>query len=167
MEGWYVVHTKPRQEARAEVHLQRQGFYCYLPYIKQQRKRNQKRVVSIEPLFPRYLFVRLKLSHDNVAPIRSTQGAIGLVSFGGQPSAVPEPFISALQNAIGACGFIEAGEEAPLIKGERVAIETGPLAGLTGIFQAATSHERVIVLLDLLGRESKVTLARDTIARVA
>ena len=167
MEDWYVVHTKPRQEARAEVHLQRQGFYCYLPYIKTQRKRNQKRIASIEPLFPRYLFVRLNLSRDNIAPIHSTQGAIGLVCFGGQPSAVPEPFITALQDTTGTCGYIEAAEPAPFIKGERVIVETGPLAGLTGVFQAATSHERVIVLLELLGRENKLTLARDIIARVA
>jgi transcriptional antiterminator RfaH len=167
MKSWYVVHTKPRQEARAEVHLQRQGFSCYLPYIKQQRKRNQQSVASVEPLFPRYLFIRLNLLCDNIAPIRSTQGATGLVCFGGQPAAVPAPFITALQNATGACGYIEPAEEAPFNKGERVVIETGPLAGLTGIFQATTSHERVIVLLELLGGQNKVTLASNAIARVA
>ena len=59
MEGWYVTHTKPRQEIRAEEHLQRQGFHCFLPRIKRKRIRLKQRVEPIEPMFPRYLFVRL------------------------------------------------------------------------------------------------------------
>ncbi len=28
---WYLIQTKPRQEARAEEHLRRQHFQCYRP----------------------------------------------------------------------------------------------------------------------------------------
>ncbi len=28
---WYLIQTKPRQEARAEEHLRRQQFECYRP----------------------------------------------------------------------------------------------------------------------------------------
>ena len=31
--NWYVIHTKPRQERRALVNLEQQGYVCYLPMI--------------------------------------------------------------------------------------------------------------------------------------
>ena len=34
MQRWYCVHTKPRAEAQALEHLQRQGFECLLPRLQ-------------------------------------------------------------------------------------------------------------------------------------
>ena len=31
--AWYVIHTKPRQEARALTNLMQQGYQCFLPMI--------------------------------------------------------------------------------------------------------------------------------------
>jgi len=96
MKHWYAIHTKPRQEEHAAVHLRRQEFEIYLPRIKQARRFRQRWRDMIEPLFPRYLFIRLDLGNDNVAPIRSTRGVSKLVSFNGLPATVPEPLIDAL-----------------------------------------------------------------------
>ena len=96
MKLWYAIHTKPRQEEHAAEHLRRQEFEIYLPKIKQARRFRQRWRDTIEPLFPRYLFIRLDLGSDNVAPIRSTRGVSKLVSFNGLPATVPEPLIDAL-----------------------------------------------------------------------
>ena len=50
-----------------------------------------------------------------------------------------------------------------LIKGERIEILDGPLEGLTGLFEHTTDHERVVLLLDLLGRQTRVTVPRATV----
>ena len=71
MKHWYAIHTKPRQEDLAAEHLRGQEFEIYLPMIKQARRFRQKWRDTIEPLFPRYLFIRLDLGRDNVSPIRS------------------------------------------------------------------------------------------------
>jgi transcriptional antiterminator RfaH len=166
MESWYVVHTKPRQEKRAERNLQLQGFHCYLPQIQKTRKRRGKRYLAIEALFPRYLFLRLNLFQDNVAPIRSTLGVSGLVHFGWQLPTMPESLIAKLLNATDPTSGLIKIPEHDFVKGERVIIEDGPLAGMEGIFQAATGKERVIILLDILGRQNAVTVPRELIARV-
>ena len=56
---WYLVHTKPWQEKCALENLQRQGFQCYLPALPSEKLRQGMLVVKDEPLFPRYLFIRL------------------------------------------------------------------------------------------------------------
>ena len=90
MKLWYAIHTKPRQEDLAAEHLRRQEFEVYLPRIKQPRRYRGRWRDAIEPLFPRYLFIRLELGSENVAPIRSTRGVTKLVSFNGQPATADE-----------------------------------------------------------------------------
>ena len=166
MESWYVVHTRPRQETRAEEHLQRQGFTCFLPLIKQKRVRRKQRIETIEPLFPRYLFLHIDLSRDSVAPVRSTKGAIGLVRFGDRLPAVPEPFMEELLKvADEQSGLIHIPEER-YKKGDQVLVETGPLAGIIGIFQATRGADRVIILLEMLGNQREVAVPKDAIARI-
>src|SRR4051812_8030711 len=81
---WYLVHTKPRQERVALENLERQGFQCYLPTLPSERLRQGLLALSLEPLFPRYLFIRLGEggSARSWMPIRSTRGVSRLVSFG-------------------------------------------------------------------------------------
>ena len=88
--SWYVVHTKIRQEALAMTNLNRQGFECYVPMIKMEKMRRHKATLVKEPMFPRYLFIRLDTSGSGPSwsPIRSTLGVSQLVRFGGQPAVV-------------------------------------------------------------------------------
>lgn len=59
---WYVIHTKPRQEKRALLNLEQQGYECYLPMITVEKLRKGVLSVVEEPLFARYLFIRLDVS---------------------------------------------------------------------------------------------------------
>ena len=88
--SWYVVHTKIRQEALAMTNLNRQGFECYMPMLKMEKMRRHKATLVEEPMFPRYLFIRLDTSGSGPSwsPIRSTLGVSQLVRFGGQPAVV-------------------------------------------------------------------------------
>jgi transcriptional antiterminator RfaH len=59
MSNWYLIHTKIRQERVALENLDRQGFECFLPTILAEKLRRGALQVMKEPLFPRYLFIRL------------------------------------------------------------------------------------------------------------
>jgi transcriptional antiterminator RfaH len=83
-QAWYVVHTRPRQEARALENLQNPGFNCFLPTMQVQKLRNQRVKTLTEPMFSRYLFIQLNEQTQNWGPIRSTLGVNKLVSFGPQ-----------------------------------------------------------------------------------
>lgn len=157
MQHWYCVHTKPRAEAQALEHLQRQGFECLLPRLQRTVLRNGRRQTVVEALFPRYLFLRADAEATSLAPVRSTKGTVGLVRTAGLPATVPDDFIERLQADANADGLITLPERR-LLPGERVAITDGPLAGLQGIYTQAQGEQRALVLLELLGGAQSVAL---------
>jgi transcriptional antiterminator RfaH len=158
MKHWYAIHTKARQEAQAAEHLRRQAFEIYLPNIKQARRYRHQWRDQIEPLFPRYLFIRLDLDTDNIAPIRSTRGVSKLVSFSGQPATLPDPFIDALTKAADPDTGLLHPEADLLEAGTTVTIVDGPLQGLEAIFKAHDGEARSIILLEILGKTQQLTI---------
>jgi len=155
--AWYVVYTRPRQEPLARDNLERQGYITYLPLIRQARRRSGRRVYLVEALFPRYLFIHLNTCTDNWAPIRSTIGVSTLVHFGFRPATLSDELVSVLRVRENAQGLHErASEYRP---GNRIRIEEGPMLGCEGIFLATSGRERVVVLLEIMGKEARVQVS--------
>ena len=156
--AWYAVHTKPRQEARALENLLNQGFECFLPMMEVEKIRRQKVSRVTEPMFSRYLFIRLNDVNHNWSPIRSTLGVSKLVSFGHVPAKVPGEFIHFLREAPPAA-------VARLFEpGDSVRVAHGPLAGVEGVYQAHDGETRAFVLVELLGQPQKLKIAIESLA---
>jgi len=154
---WYLVYTKPRQEDVARANLERQGYHVYLPRCHKKRRRSVGIAETIEPLFPRYLFIHLDTETDNWGPIRSTLGVASLVRFGRQPASVPAALISFLRSREGTDG-LHAWATPEFRAGDRVRVASGPMEGYEGILVAKSSRERVLVLLDILGKRVRTQL---------
>jgi transcriptional antiterminator RfaH len=150
--SWYLVYTKPRQEEVALTNLARQGYGVYLPRVRQARKRQGRRTLVVEPLFPRYLFIHLDTHTDNWGPIRSTLGVASLVRFGHEPAHIPDQLVTFLKAREGGAGLHEWAEQ-NYRAGDRVRVADGAFRGYEGILLARNSRERVVVLLDILGRQ--------------
>jgi transcriptional antiterminator RfaH len=147
---WYAVHSRPKQEIRALENLQNQGFEAWLPMITIEKLRRGRLTEVSEPMFSRYLFIRLDTEQTNWSPIRSTLGVSKLVSFGNRPAVVADELIEALQ---------QMPEQAPqrLIQpGQQVKIVSGPLRGLEGIYQQADGELRAMVLIELLNKQHRI-----------
>jgi len=148
---WYAIHSKPRQEERAFDNLQRQGYEAWLPMLTVEKVLRGKLVQVTEPMFSRYLFIRLDTEQTNWSPIRSTLGVSRLVSFGNRPAVVGDELIEALQT-------VPARAPERLFQpGQSIKIVSGPLKGLEGIFQQADGEHRAMVLIDLLNKQHRVT----------
>lgn len=162
---WYAVHTHVHAEAKAASHLVRQGFAVYLPrYLK--RRRHARRMEKVHaPLFPRYLFVAPTPENSRWRAINSTVGVCYVVSHGGEPTAVPPRVIDNIRMREDDHGFVALGSAAMFQRGDRVKILDGPMADHIGIFEATTDEERVIILLDLLGRRVRVKVPSAVLAR--
>ena len=147
--AWYLIHTKPRQEALALTNLSRQGFECYMPMLRLQKIRQRKSALVTEPMFPRYLFIRLDTSGSGQSwsPIRSTLGVNQLVRFGGQPAKVDGQLIDLIRSR-------EQGtHEQPLFSaGDNVTVADGPFAGLEAIYQNTDAESRSMILLNILSK---------------
>ncbi|WP_343583146.1 transcription/translation regulatory transformer protein RfaH [Herbaspirillum sp.] len=163
---WYLVHTKPRQEKCAQENLERQGYQCYLPVLPIEKLRQGAVTVSDEPLFPRYLFIRL--GHGNSAkswaPIRSTKGVSRLVSFGTTPAKVDNYLIELLQQQQ---ALLRHEPQRLFSRGEKVQLKDGPFAGLEGIYQMSDGERRVIVLIELLSKPVIVPIRPTSVLKLS
>ena len=154
---WYVIHTKPKQEARALLNLTNQGYECFLPMHKKQVVRRAAVVTQAEPLFSRYLFIQLdtNLSGKSWGPIRSTLGLSKLVVFGSEPARVDSGLIHLFKQR----ELSVADQVTPLFKtGDQVVIAQGPFAGLNATFQMSDGEMRAMVLIEVLNQVSKLKL---------
>jgi transcriptional antiterminator RfaH len=160
---WYAVFTKPRSEAQATEQLQNQQYVGFFPKIRVLKRRAGQVKTLEEAMFPRYVFVRLTPGADNFAPIRSTRGVIDLVRFGGRPAYLPDDFIENLQRCCtdGAIDFTDDG----LSPGEQIEVAHGPFEGAIGSLAKIKAEDRVIVLLNVMGRQTQVDLPRDSVLK--
>lgn len=165
MKRWFAVHTHAHGEQRALINLERQAFESWLPLYHRTRRHAGKVERVLRPLFPRYLFVSLDLEAERWRAILSTYGVAGLVGSGDRPVPVPDAVIDGLAARAGDDGTFELNGAARLKAGDAVRIEAGPMRDLEGVFQAASDDERVIILLNLMGRGVRVTVPADHIER--
>lgn len=156
---WYVVLTKVRQEALACDNLSRQGYAVYLPRIKVMKCIRGQAQVLLEPLFPRYVFVQPASSQQSLAPIRSTLGVTTIVRFGHEPAQMSEQTLQSIRNFESQRNALRDADLHLLQPGERVKVAEGPLSGLEGLV-SSVSQQRIVVLLQLLGQETRVSLGR-------
>lgn len=153
---WYVVHTQPNGEARADLNLRRQGFATYLPRYARRRSHARRREVVKRPLFPRYLFVGLDLARDRWRAIHSTFGVNRLVLAGEEPLPVPPGVIDEIRAREDGEGLVTLGLPAGVGPGSRIRLVDGIFADAKGVLERIADDRRVAVLLELLGREVRV-----------
>lgn len=162
-QSWFVAKTKPGAEIRALQHLERQKFAVYLPrYL---RRVSHARRVSWQPrpLFPSYLFVATSAEQLRWRAINSTIGVSHLISDERGPLPVPSGVVDDIRRSEDEKGLVLAGRRLPFERGEEVQIMSGPFADHVGWFECATDDERVVILLDLLGRQIKARVNLDAI----
>jgi transcriptional antiterminator RfaH len=159
---WYVVYCKPREEARAWENLHRQGFTCYLPTLRVEKRRHGRPVRAEEPLFPRYLFIQLDEVEQNWAPIRSTRGVLGLVRFHDDPLPVPEEVVERIQAQL----TVEQSLVRGLAPGDRVCMTEGPFARLEAIFLARDGADRAVLLMEILQCEQTLNVPITSVRKV-
>ena len=165
MSNWYLIHTKIRQERLALENLERQSFECFLPLIRVEKLRRSALVVVEEPLFPRYLFIRLDSGTDapSWSPIRSTLGVSRLVTFGQTPAKIDDSLMAVLQ-AHSANTDVQLRHFSP---GEAVTVTNGPFVGLEAVYQMTDGEGRVMVLLNILSKPVQLSIEPASIKKMS
>ena len=154
MNKWYLIKTKPRQEKKAKQNLENQGYIVFCPMVI-----INKRLVV---LFPGYLFVQLNEKTQNWSPINSTKGVSHFVKFGLNFAKVPNSVIEFIKTN----QHITAGKLNNLNKfkpGDKVQISDGAFKNYMAIFKCYKSDERVILLMNLLGREQSLSIKKESV----
>jgi len=167
MKQWYVVHTLPRGEEIAFQNLIAQGYETFLPRYNKVRKHARKMDVVLSSLFPRYLFVMLDVAVDRWLSVDSTRGVAYILRSMGCPIAVPEGIIEALKTRADEKEAVPLSSLEIFKKGAILEILEGAFVGQTAIYEKMADHERVELLLTLMGRNVKLAVSLHAVAEVA
>ena len=156
MKNICVVHTKIKQEIKAEFNLKNQGFKTWLPMIKRVRGSLSSPRLSYEPLFPTYLFVYIDLMKENWFKINNTYGVKYLITFDGKPSLMNNRVLEEIRSSID-----ESQMKYKLSIGNKVQVSDGMFKGFRGTIVDLCKKDRVKILLDLLnGKLCSISLRK-------
>lgn len=162
--AWHVVQTHSHAEAKAQMHLARQGFETYLPRYLRRRRHARRIDTVVSPLYPRYLFVSFDTAVHRWRAIQSTIGVARLVCNGDTPASIDGAIIGGLKSRENVHGFIQLERRPRFAPGDKVRIREGAFCDCLGLFERVGDRERVTILLDLLGRKVRVVLDEELVA---
>ena len=151
-ENWYALYTCARHEKRVAEQIERRSFPCYLPLYRSMRRWKDRRKELELALFPGYVFVRMALK--NKLQVLRLPGVVHLVSFNGQPAALPAAEIETLQSQLSAGHGV--APHPYLQAGRRVRVRSGAMEGLEGIVVRRQDRCRVVFSIDLIQRSVSV-----------
>jgi transcriptional antiterminator RfaH len=143
--------TKPGHESIASVNLTRQGYTNYCPFYK---KKQVGKPSVIRPLFARYIFIFVNQAWYSIL---GTRGMSRILMGDLGPQSIPTTIIDGLkQREVN--GLVELISPPKFSKGDKVKADEGPLSGHLLIYDEMLPHDRVRVLMSLLGRQVPIEL---------
>jgi transcription antitermination factor NusG len=160
---WFAVYTSSRHEKRVAQHLSCRQIEYYLPLYKADRKWSDGSRVTLDlPLFPGYLFVRIKRGERvRVLEVPGTLTVVG--GTGREPAPLPDEAIDALRVGL----HLRRAEPHPLLTvGQRARICSGALAGMEGVVLRKKNSCRVILTLEHIQRSIAVEVDWDDLEPV-
>lgn len=162
--AWFCLRTQPKHEHIAAGHLARMGDVdVFNPRVRFIRHTRIGPMPVTESMFPNYLFARFNWNQA-LARVHYAPGISGVVHFGSRWPIVPDPAIEEIRRLIAADGVCVL-DDMPK-PGEEVELRGGALEGLQAVVRRAMpGSQRVLVLLDFLGRQCTVEVGMESIVR--
>lgn len=160
---WACARLEPRRERLALHCLGLAGFETYLPRLREKRMSHGRRIEIRPPLFPGYAFLAIEAQWHAA---RWSAGVLGLIMDGLRPARVADSVITEIRSRERG-GYVVLPRREELVVGAQVRVLHGPLMGQLGLFAGQRPHERVLVLLALLGSQQRVELPRVSIEAVS
>lgn len=151
MESWYAIYTKFQHEKSSAALLSRKGFEVLLPLYRTVHRWKDRNQTLVLPLFPCYVFLRTPV--ERKIEILETAGVRWIVESAGRACVVPERDIDLIRRL---CVTPKVQPHPSAKPGDRVRINTGPLAGIEGILSRMRNQYRVILQVELLHKSVAV-----------
>lgn len=149
---WYAMRSKPNKEDILARQLETRNVQVYCPRIRVRAVNPRAR--KFRSYFPGYIFVKVDFDEISRPTLQRLPGAVGLVSFGGEPALVSDSLINAIRKRVDEFNASDRDLIKGLSQGQPVTIQSGPFAGHEAIFDARLSgDERVRVLLKLINKQ--------------
>jgi transcription antitermination factor NusG len=125
---WYAIYTKCHHEFTIWSQLQKKSIENFFPCVTRWSRRKDRKLKIQVPLFPGYIFVRIKITPYHALEVLKINGVVRFLGESNQrPVDIPDIQIESLKTVIA------SGEQilpfAYLRVGQRVCVRRGPFEG--------------------------------------
>ena len=158
---WFILQFKPNSHHQAIKNLNQQGFETFLPLHDITLRKASRFTTTSQPLFPGYMFITFDRTGSKWHKINSTYGVSRLVTFNSILKPIPTTFINSLMMRYDLSGKLLPVKK--LEKGDQVKVLKGPFSNFIATVETYESDQRIWILLDLMGRKTKIQTPSDTL----
>jgi transcriptional antiterminator RfaH len=158
---WFILKFKSNSHHLAAKNLNRQGFETFLPLHDTTSRRLSRFVNTSKPLFPGYMFVKFDRAESAWHKIDNTYGVSHLITFNSVLKSVPTIFVNHLMKRYDLLGKLIPIKK--LNKGDRVTVLKGPFTSFIATVENYESDQRIGILMDLMGRKTKIQTPSDNL----
>jgi len=149
---WFVAHTRPRCEKKLLDWCQREGYEATLPCYRTEHKYRGKIARFEKPLFPGYLFLRLREGQSR--KVSQSDYVARVLTVMDQEIFARQ--LTDILEALEKCSDIQVVPE--IGEGSRVRVKHGPLRGMEGWVEKRHGMSTVLFRLDFIGQAAAVRL---------
>ena len=158
---WFILQFKSNSHHLAEKNLKRQGFETFLPLHDATSRRTSRFINTSKPLFPGYMFIKFDRAESQWHKINNTYGVSRLITFNSLLKSIPTKFVDSLMKRYDSSGKLIPIQK--LKEGDRVKILKGPFADFIASVENYESEQRIWVLMDLMGRTTKIQIPSEAL----
>ncbi|MDA9354378.1 KOW motif-containing protein [Amylibacter sp.] len=156
---WFILQFKSNSHHLAAKNLTQQGFETFLPLHETTSRRLSRFINTSKPLFPSYMFIKFDRAESEWHKINNTYGVSRLVTFNSILKSISTTFVEDLKRRYDLSGKLLPVQK--LKKGDQVKVLKGPFANFIATVEKYEDDQRIWVLMDLMGRESKIQATTD------
>lgn len=158
---WFCIKTQPKKERLVSIHLKKLDLDVFNPLIRFKKRKNKEFIWVTESMFPGYIFVKINLGkHKRI--VSYSHGVQKILSFNNTYVSILDDTIKQMKNNLDEYDSIDTS--IPFQVGDETSIIQGSLKGTkVQIISLLPAHQRVAVLLDLLGTSVKLELPVDSL----
>ena len=158
---WFILQFKSNSHHLAAKNLNRQGFETFLPLHDTTSRKLSRFMSTSKPLFPGYMFIKFDRAESEWHKINNTYGVSRLITFNSLLKSIPTKFVDSLMKRYDSSGKLIPIQK--LKEGDRVKILKGPFADFIASVENYESEQRIWVLMDLMGRTTKIQIPSEAL----
>ena len=158
---WFILQFKPNSHHLATKNLNRQGFETFLPLVDTTKRKASRFINTNRPLFPGYMFIKFDKAEDGWHKINNTYGVSRLVTFNSIIKSIPTTFVDNLMMRYDLSGKLLPINK--LKKGDNVKVLEGPFADFIATVETYETEQRIWILMDLMGRNTRIQTSSDSL----
>jgi len=158
---WFILQFKPNAHHRANKNLTNQGFETFLPLHDATSRKLSRFINTSKPLFPGYMFIKFDRAELAWHKINNTYGVSRLITVNSILKPIPTKFVDNLMKRYDLPSKLLPIKK--LKKGDQVTVSKGPFANFIATIEKYEDEQRIWVLMDLMGRKTKIHTTSDTL----